>query len=860
MQYLDNYEEDLLYKDIIINRFFGIDKLGEVTLKSLETEEPITTYQVITNNSSSFDRNNIVKIERYLIIFKNQNSVIYNFKISNPLGLGILETKYYNEDFILNYDPIKESDINELTELPNFVNHEIINTDILPIGYKVLLEKSNHIPTLSNPAYYKLKLVNEVGLQVDNLNYPIICKLNMYYNLTVPANESTSKKLRLPIKRYNQVDTSNILNFSWLKFNIINTTYELINDYYIYTLNRKYNHNLWDMKIRYNCSVLFLSNCDYMIYDFDPSIEILSESIKILDINGIPFNNQFEIEHILHPDTGKLNIKINKKSQNFKLDIKDININLQFDILLSFNTNNKKIYIKNINQKAASFKILNILPPTGIEESYFNELLANENILIHEYFNDYIIEQERVIGEEFLDQSPTPNNQSTISELDNIKNFQEIYDKSFFEVIPIHHPGNNYLKFYNFLPTEIIHNNIKIQNVNINDSISYKDIAIGYKKEQRLVYDLRYYGLHNSCIFYYDSENDKYLIKAIDTVILNNKFFEEDNSYIDYNNLDENYSHLYSDTYNNYNINRCPPDKIWIHLDDSNQPSLWNNADQTLIGENSFYDIKGKYITWEWYPEASSSFYIQDNLLDTLKTRSGKSLPKIIRGVFNCSNNKLVNLDGGPEIVYGHYLAKNNKLVSLFGLAKQIGGLSKTVDINELIKLGNISPTTWVNYLNSFNDDDKLQYNDNIIVHNMVGSNLDLSFNLLNENSILNLNDNYCYLGWNIFIANNAFNYMDINYLINIIKSKINLVGLIFTEWDPVNFRYILPTYNGNTQIPDTNNEINPNTMDIYYKEKDSGNYIYNDYQQKLILSNSLFNKLDKNYITLETDYEEPKP
>lgn len=66
-------------------------------------------------------------------------------------------------------------------------------------------------------------------------------------------------------------------------------------------------------------------------------------------------------------------------------------------------------------------------------------------------------------------------------------------------------------------------------------------------------------------------------------------------------------------------------------------------------------------------------FYVQHNHLTSLKNS-----PKIVSGNFNCDNNLLENLVGGPEEVHGYYCEsktyKTRKLKSLIGAPKIVRG------------------------------------------------------------------------------------------------------------------------------------------------------------------------------------------
>jgi hypothetical protein len=221
---------------------------------------------------------------------------------------------------------------------------------------------------------------------------------------------------------------------------------------------------------------------------------------------------------------------------------------------------------------------------------------------------------------------------------------------------------------------------------------------------------------------------------------------------------------------------------------------------------------------------AESDFWINSNQLESLVTHLGYSLPSTIKGTFRCNGNNLTNLVGGPVITYGSYIAKNNKLTSLAGLATVIGGDSSIYYYDGVVQWLGATDTSWTKQETLFNDNDLNLWNNSFLENSKMGSSLDLSFNTgLDITAFNSLTNNQIIVGWNIYIAGTSIPYNTIN--IDIIKSKINLVGLIYTWFDQTNYYYKVkldtdPIVDTNiTKFKDTNfiNPINKfnRTLDI---------------------------------------------
>jgi len=85
----------------------------------------------------------------------------------------------------------------------------------------------------------------------------------------------------------------------------------------------------------------------------------------------------------------------------------------------------------------------------------------------------------------------------------------------------------------------------------------------------------------------------------------------------------------------------------------------------------------------DWLDKMNIKNYsLRDNLVDVegdvdLFNRKLKVIPVqfgIVKGYFNCSDNKLKSLEGSPETVEGSFYCFQNNLESLEGSPKTVGG------------------------------------------------------------------------------------------------------------------------------------------------------------------------------------------
>jgi len=115
---------------------------------------------------------------------------------------------------------------------------------------------------------------------------------------------------------------------------------------------------------------------------------------------------------------------------------------------------------------------------------------------------------------------------------------------------------------------------------------------------------------------------------------------------------------------------------------------VWFQSIEEVTG---WFDCRNNRLTsLEGGPQTvEGSFYCYSNKLTSLEgspqtvgwsfdcsdnqLTSLEGSPQTVGGSFLCYNNKLTSLEGGPQIVRGDFYCDNNKLTSLEGLSKEIG-------------------------------------------------------------------------------------------------------------------------------------------------------------------------------------------
>jgi hypothetical protein len=84
-------------------------------------------------------------------------------------------------------------------------------------------------------------------------------------------------------------------------------------------------------------------------------------------------------------------------------------------------------------------------------------------------------------------------------------------------------------------------------------------------------------------------------------------------------------------------------------------------------GRTFKYVDKGSYIEFEYLD-------VSDMGLNSLKELPWSNKNYVVNGDFNCSYNKLTNLQGGPQKVGNNFFCNYNNLTSLQGAPKEVGG------------------------------------------------------------------------------------------------------------------------------------------------------------------------------------------
>jgi hypothetical protein len=89
---------------------------------------------------------------------------------------------------------------------------------------------------------------------------------------------------------------------------------------------------------------------------------------------------------------------------------------------------------------------------------------------------------------------------------------------------------------------------------------------------------------------------------------------------------------------------------------------------QEMCGSGEFYFEERNVISLEGAPEKVKDFVCENNKLQSLA-----HCPKTVTGMFNCSDNKITTLEGGPQGSVWTYVSKGNPLVNLHGCPEHIG-------------------------------------------------------------------------------------------------------------------------------------------------------------------------------------------
>ncbi len=800
----DNFTANPKLRDILVNRFSGSSINGEYNLTSNASQDPVVTYQVITNDESNFNRKSIINVERYLIIFANSNTVTLNMKIDNPLGIESLPQKYYDENFTLDYNPAQDLIVRNAI-FPNYETFEVVNT--LVGDQFVKYTKVNHTDTTTG--YYKFELVNSSGGTIPATE-PVIIKLNLFYNDIITSQQKIGKELRVPIKPYQILDNSNLMYFSWLDFSILNTGITIQDGKINYTISRNKNgvsykidfYSIKKVKFRpynlvtesansnpYSYSILNEYNLNYSDTAYCTGVELINE-------NGVPFTNMFIINndsnnqmiriYPAHPDRPELyqqfqNIELTIKVY-FEMTLNGTSTTFSHDFITNDYFNDQKF-----------FKILSIKHTDGSE-------IQDINFVKCEYTPDVYFDSVR--------QNPYDlqnNMQTSYNEIEDIKTFDNYYNNI----------TDNFTKVYPVMNSFNFRGNAQFQNDVVIDLDYGPDLVpdVYVNKEQTYVKDLAYYGLEKNCSIEWDNVNSLFKVKATGPIYLNDMNFVDD----DNTSTSTVFDVYKTDSEVESRLENRPPRYIWVHTEtpNSNISTEINNMTRSewLGTDNLYYtDPIGRYVPWVWEDIADSDFWINGNQLDSLVTALGYNLPKTIKGSFRCNNNNLVNLIGGPsDSVYGSYVAKNNKLSSLEGLPLIIGGEANIYYTPGDPQWNGVVDTSWAKQQTLFDDTDFSSWNNSILETPKLGSSLDLSFNTgINNACITNMNlTNPIIVGWNIYLAGTGITYTDID--LDLIRTKFITAGIIYTVFDQTNYCYKIkldtdPVVNSNTTQFNTSN------------------------------------------------------
>lgn len=801
-------------RDILVNRFSGMLQNGEYNLTSNSSQDPVVNYQVITNDESNFARKSIIKIERYLILFTSTNSVSLVMNINNPIGIEALAQKYYDENLTLDYNPAQEL----ISKKAIFPNYETFQVETQLLGDQhIKYTKLNHTDTTIGS--YKFELVNSAGTLIPATE-PVIIKLNLFYNDTVSSQQKNGSQLQVPIKPYQVIDNSSLMYFSWLDFSILSTNLEIKNDpvsgldkiYYTIKRNKmgaSYKINFSTIKkIKFKPYDLVTGSANnnqysYSIlneYNLEYTDTVVCKNISIVDEVGVPYSSMFYVNkddnqsqfiriYPAHPD----NAEMYKQFENVTLTIK-----IDFELTLnSTSTTFSHNYINDdFFQDLEYFKINSILNFDGTP-------VQDINFVKNEYTPDVYFSSMR---QNTFDLSS--NKHTSYNEIEDIKTFDNYYTNIYDDAKRVYLSTNS----FNFDRLVQFQNNTVID-IGVGPELV---VDINVNKEQVYVKDLAYYGLEKSCIVIWDGT--KFKIKAINDVYLNDMNFVDDT----YPAFSDTVFDIYeTDSEVDSRLEKRPPRYIWIHTesplsDISTDVNNMNRVEWLGADQNSFFYTKptGRYVPWVWDSVADSDFWINSNQLESLVTHLGYSLPSTVKGTFRCNGNNLTDLVGGPVITYGPYIAKNNKLTSLSGLPTVVGGDASLYFYDGVVQWDGVNATSWTKQQTIFNDVDILNWNDSFLESSKVGSSLDLSFNAnLTIDAFSSLSNNYSIIGWNVYVAGTSISYNATN--VDIIKSKLKLVGLVYTYFDQLNYYYKVkldtdPVVPSNKTLFDDSTFINP--------------------------------------------------
>ena len=102
-------------------------------------------------------------------------------------------------------------------------------------------------------------------------------------------------------------------------------------------------------------------------------------------------------------------------------------------------------------------------------------------------------------------------------------------------------------------------------------------------------------------------------------------------------------------------LNRCT-DGVWT-INKKTWINEWTQGEWTLNEKTGLVDIEGTFNC------------CHEELTDFKGVRFG-----VVKGYFDCSNNKLTSLEGSPQWVGGSFNCNNNSLTSLVGAPQEVRG------------------------------------------------------------------------------------------------------------------------------------------------------------------------------------------
>ena len=102
-------------------------------------------------------------------------------------------------------------------------------------------------------------------------------------------------------------------------------------------------------------------------------------------------------------------------------------------------------------------------------------------------------------------------------------------------------------------------------------------------------------------------------------------------------------------------LNRCT-DGVWT-INKKTWINEWTQGEWTLNEKTGLVDIEGTFNC------------CHEELTDFKGVRFG-----VVKGYFDCSNNKLTSLEGSPQWVGVSFNCNNNSLTSLVGAPQEVGG------------------------------------------------------------------------------------------------------------------------------------------------------------------------------------------